>query len=82
VRSDQDCTKDIKDNRGKMEALEKKVPGKAGKYSPCFPLMPDIKQADIDSKLAKALVMFFEGPNTRGLLSKSWSISNGICLRP
>ena len=61
VKSDQDCTKDIKDNRGKMKPW-KKGARETVKYRNVF-LDAGYKKADIDAKLVKAYHDVFEGPN-------------------
>jgi len=61
VKSDQYCTKDIKDNRGKMKPWNKGA-RETGKYRNVF-LDAGYNKADIDSKLAKAYHDVFEGPN-------------------
>jgi oligosaccharide reducing-end xylanase len=55
------CKKDIKDPRGKMKPW-KKGAWETGKYRNVF-LEAGYKQADIDTKLAKAYHDLFEGPN-------------------
>jgi oligosaccharide reducing-end xylanase len=61
VAPGEDCTKDIKDNRGKMKPW-KKGARETGKYRNVF-LDAGYKKADIDAKLAKAYHDVFEGPN-------------------
>jgi len=58
---DEDCTKDVKDKRGKMKPW-KKGAWETGKYRNVF-LYAGYAQADIDTKLAKAYYDVFEGPN-------------------
>ena len=58
---DKDCTKDLKDSRGKMKPW-KKGAWETGKFRNVF-LDAGYKQADIDAKLAKAYHDVFEGPN-------------------
>ncbi|MGB8490646.1 MAG: glycosyl hydrolase family 8 [Bacteroidales bacterium] len=55
-----DCTKDVKDKRGKMKPW-KKGARETGKYRNVF-LDAGYKQADIDAKLSKAYYDVFEGP--------------------
>jgi oligosaccharide reducing-end xylanase len=57
---DKDCTKDVKDPRGKMKPW-KKGASETGKYRNVF-LDAGYKKADIDAKLAKAYYDVFEGP--------------------
>ncbi len=61
VTPDEDCTKDIKDPRGKMKPW-KKGASETGKYRNVF-LDAGYKKADIDTKLVKAYYDVFEGPN-------------------
>jgi len=61
VISDQDCTKDVKDKRGKMKPWNKGA-RETSKYRNVF-LDAGYKKADIDAKLAKAYHDVFEGPN-------------------
>jgi len=61
VTSDQDCTKDVKDKRGKMKPW-KKGAWETGKYRNVFH-DAGYKKADIDARLAKAYHDVFEGPN-------------------
>jgi oligosaccharide reducing-end xylanase len=56
-----ECTKDVKDSRGKMKPW-KKGARETGKYRNVF-LEAGYKQADIDAKLAKAYYDVFEGPD-------------------
>ncbi len=59
--SSNDCTKDIKDPRGKMKPW-KKGAHETGKYRNLF-LEAGYPQEEIDAKLAKAYYDLFEGPN-------------------
>jgi len=61
VTPDEDCTKDVKDKRGKMKPWEKGA-CETGKYRNVF-LDAGYKKADIDAKLAKAYHDVFEGPD-------------------
>jgi len=56
-----ECTKDVKDSRGKMKPW-KKGARETGKYRNVF-LDARYKQVEIDAKLAKAYHDVFEGPD-------------------
>src|SRR5665811_1583923 len=61
VTPDEDCTKDVKDKRGKMKPW-KEGAWETGKYRNVF-LDAGYNKADIDAKLEKVYHDVFEGPN-------------------
>ena len=61
AQAEKDCTKDIKDKRGKMKPWNKGA-WETGKYRNVF-LEAGYKQADIDARLASVYHDVFEGPD-------------------